>query len=50
VGGPWFTVLENGDDWHHFSDLWLSNGERSIKARMEIQIRLEGPQEHGAHE
>ena len=41
MGGPWFTVLESSDDWRHVDDLWISNGEEYLRARLEIRVQLE---------
>jgi hypothetical protein len=41
VAGPWFTVHESGDGWRELATIWLSNGERDLKARVEIFIELE---------
>lgn len=41
MGGPWFTVLESGDDWQHVDSLWISDGARERTVRVEIRVRLE---------
>ena len=42
MGGPWFAVLESNEQWRPFAKLWLSNGETTDTAEIEIQLRLEG--------
>jgi hypothetical protein len=40
VAGPWFTILENGEDWKEISKIWISNGQDDCKGRIEVRIRL----------
>ena len=42
VAGPWFTVKENGEGWHLFDTITVSNGaEHELMVRVEIRLRLE---------
>ncbi len=41
MAGPWFTVLEGGDEWTYVNDLWISNGDEHEKARVLIRVELE---------
>jgi hypothetical protein len=46
VAGPWFTVQpSNADVWHPFGELWLSNGSFDGKARIEIKLWLDEPED-----
>ena len=41
MAGPWFTVHRGGDDWQRVDTIWLSNGLRTDKARVEFRMELE---------
>jgi hypothetical protein len=40
VAGPWFTVTDDGDDWHVMDRVWFSDGKTSNVGHIEIQVRL----------
>ena len=40
MAGPWFTILESGEDWKEISKIWISNGQDDCKGRIEARIRL----------
>ena len=40
MAGPWFTILESGDEWKEISQIWISNGHDDCKGRIEVRIRL----------
>lgn len=41
MAGPWFAVPRSGDDWLTVDTIWISNGDRSNQARVEIRLELE---------
>lgn len=43
MGGPWFAVLRSDGDWHSLGPLWLSDGTRDLKARVDVRLRLAPP-------
>lgn len=43
MAGPWFTVLRSGDDWQHVESIWISDGQRAAKARVEMKAVLPPP-------
>lgn len=52
AAGPWFTVQESGGDWNELSSIWISNGQEDGKGRIEVRVRLVGPDgsaESGRH-
>lgn len=38
VAGPWFTVHKIGDDWKTLDEIWISNGERNDRARVQARV------------
>lgn len=50
MAGPWFTVQPSSDDWRRFGELWISNGARDLKGRVEVQLRFATPEEVEAHD
>lgn len=43
VAGPWFAVMKSGDDWKFLETIWLTDGEKSIHARVEYKVELGEP-------
>lgn len=44
VAGPWFTVTKSGDDWKQVAELYLTDGARTVKARVEYKMEIaDGP-------
>ncbi len=41
MAGPWFTVVESGNEWQELDSIWISNGSDHERVRVEIQVRLE---------
>ena len=44
VAGPWFMVRdlrEGGDDWHAVDAIWVSDGQTTERARVEMRVELE---------
>lgn len=41
VAGPWFTVERSGGEWEPIDTVWLSDGERTVEAHVEIKMELE---------
>jgi len=41
VAGPWFTVLQSGNDWQQLESIWISNGRDQEKVTVEIRVQLE---------
>jgi hypothetical protein len=46
VGGPWFTVQTQREDWQPVGSLWLSDGDEAGKATLELRVRLAEPEPH----
>lgn len=40
MAGPWFTVYTIGADWKTMDSIWMSDGARSFKARIQGKVRL----------
>lgn len=40
MAGPWFTVQQDGNDWHTLDRVWLSNGKKDLGAKVQIRLRL----------
>ena len=47
MAGPWFTVIESGDDWNEMETIWISNGRDHERVRVELQVRLEEARDDG---
>jgi hypothetical protein len=43
VAGPWFTVTQSGDDWKQVAELYLTDGSKTVMARVEYKIELIEP-------
>ena len=43
MGGPWFAVRKSGDDWVTLDEMWLTNGETSVRAKVEYRVRFDAP-------
>ena len=41
MAGPWFAVQESGTAWKPIATIWISDGERHVRARVEIQVQLD---------
>lgn len=41
MAGPWFTVQAEGSGWQTLDTIWLSNGTRDVRARVQIRLELE---------
>ncbi len=41
VAGPWFAVLEAGGGWTELDRIWISDGNQSSMARVEIRVDWE---------
>ena len=47
VAGPWFTVHEIGGDWKTLEEIWISNGNETCKARVQVRVNLEESNHEG---
>ena len=43
MAGPWFTVQESGEEWKQVDSIWISNGERHARVRVEMRVQLQEP-------
>ena len=41
MAGPWFAVQESGTAWNSIDTIWISDGDRHVRARVEIQVQLD---------
>jgi len=41
VAGPWFTVHEIGDDWKTIDTIWISNGNKTCQAGVQVRVEME---------
>ncbi len=41
MAGPWFTVHRSGDDWQLLDRIWISDGGKNARARVEAKVELE---------
>ena len=50
MAGPWFTVQRTDDDWQVLDRIWISNGGKNSKARVELRIELEESNDDSAEQ
>lgn len=43
MAGPWFTVHEIGGDWKTLDVIWIGDGEKTGKARVQARVHFEEP-------
>ena len=41
VAGPWFMVQESGSNWQTIDNIWISNGAKNSRARVDFRIEFE---------
>lgn len=41
MGGPWFTVVEDGAPAVVVERIWISNGTEHEAVRVELEVKLE---------
>ena len=44
MAGPWFSVQKSGDDWKLLETIWISDGTKTIRARVEYRVELAEPE------
>lgn len=49
MAGPWFTVQRSGDDWQVLDKIWISNGTKNDRARVEQRVELEEIDDETTH-
>ena len=40
VAGPWFTVVESGAEWQDVEAIWVSDGAKDMKGRVQLRVEL----------